>query len=197
MFITFEGIDGSGKTTQIQKLKKYLEDKGQDVLLIREPGGTDFSEKMRDLLLDVNNDINSVSELFLFECARADLTQKKIIPALEQGKHVICDRFFDSTSAYQGYGRGLDLDKIFIAHKLATYNIEPDLTFYLRVQLSTSELRNAEKRKDRMESAGKEFFQKVINGFDDLADRFPGRIKVINGELDPEKVFEKVISYLS
>ena len=196
MFISFEGIDGSGKTTQIQNLKKFFEDRGDEVVLVREPGGTDFSEKIREFLLDKNNDIGTEAELFLFEAARSDLTRKIIKPALADGKVVICDRFFDSTSAYQGYGRGLDLSKVFSVHDIATGSLSPNVTFYLRISLATSLARNIDKAKDRMELAGDNFFEKVIHGFDDLAERFPKRIITINGEQDPEKVFSDLISHI-
>jgi len=158
MFITFEGIDGSGKTTQILMLKDYLDSIGCQTIFIREPGGTKFSEIIRDILLNKDIDINPTSELMLFEAARADLTHRVIIPALRKGIFVLSDRFFDSTTTYQGYGRRLDLNQIMGINEMATFGIEPDITFYLKLSLEESHKRSKHKKADRMERSGEEFF---------------------------------------
>jgi len=185
MFISFEGIDGSGKSTQIQLLKKYFQQNNKEVIVLREPGGTVLSELIRDLLLNKNLEITPQSELLLFNAARNDLLSKVIIPALKEGKIVLCDRFFDSTLAYQSYGRGIDIEKVNYINDFSTYSISPDLTFYLKIDLETSAKRNIDKRKDRIEKAGDDFFDRVKNGFDELSKKY-NRIKTVdaNGTID-------------
>ena len=141
MFITFEGIDGCGKSTQIGLLAEYLNSKGIENIMIREPGGTRFSEEIRKILLHSKKDINIISEMLLFEAARADLTHKVIKPALKKGFYVLSDRFYDSTTAYQGYGRGLPIDELEMIHKVATSGIVPDITFYLDLPLEVARKR--------------------------------------------------------
>lgn len=182
MFISFEGIDGSGKSTQISLLKDYLESKGKSVIILREPGGTPFAEGIREILLHSKDNINPVSELFLFEAARADLTQKVIKPALADNIIVLIDRFLDSTTAYQGYGRGLNVENITEINKFATTSLYPDITFYLSVSLEISEFRSKNKNRDRIENSGHQFFQKVINGFDKLCELEPDRFVKIYAE---------------
>jgi len=131
MFITFEGIDGAGKSTQVMKLKRQLLEQGREVMTLREPGGTPVAEQVRELLLETRHDITPVGELLLFSASRAELVQKVILPALEQGTDVILDRFFDSTTAYQGYGRGLDLGILAEINRIASCGLMPDITFYL------------------------------------------------------------------
>jgi dTMP kinase len=184
MFITFEGIDGCGKTTQLNLLKEYLEQKGKSVLTIREPGGTAFSEHIRDLLLHSEYRLNSLSELMLFEAARADLTEQVINPALKVGKFVLSDRFFDSTTAYQGYGRKLNLDMINRINLFATGGLEPNLTFYLRIGLETSLERTKSRYPDKIEKSGNEFYKRLLRGFDEIANKLPGRFFVIDSERD-------------
>lgn len=192
MFITFEGIDGSGKTTQIQLLKDYFISNGREVVTLREPGGTLFSEKIRELLLSKDFILNSFTELMLFEAARSYLTENIIKPALDEGKVVICDRFFDSTSAYQGYGRGMDKKLLTLCNQMAVSSVYPNITFYLNVNLSESKKRSKERIADRIESSGEEFFIRVQNGFDDLAKLYPERIKEIDANLDVESVFNQI-----
>jgi len=197
MFITFEGIDGAGKTTQINLLKSYLESKNKEVLSIREPGGLSFSEKIRAILLDTKTEINSTTELFLFEAARSELTEKIILPALKENKIVICDRFFDSTSAYQGFGRGLNIDNINYLNKVATQNLVPDLTFYLDIPISQSLNRNIDKVKDRMESNTLDFITNVKLGFDTLSEKFPERIKRIKADESIDQVHQNIIKHIN
>lgn len=170
MLISFEGIDGSGKSTQIALLQNALIKLGKKVQVFREPGGTDVSEQIREILLSVKNEIDPTTELLLFSAARSQLISQKVIPALENGEFVILDRFYDSTTAYQGYGRGsLPLDEIKRINEAASHHKAPDLTFYLRLSFEESEKRRAHLNKDRMEQAGEEFFKKVIFGFDEIA----------------------------
>jgi len=197
MFITFEGIDGAGKTTQINLLKEYFENNGKSVLSLREPGGLKFSEQIRNILLDNKTEINNTTELLLFQAARSELTEKVIIPAINENKIVICDRFFDSTTAYQGFGRGIDLDHIFFLNKISTKNLIPDFTFYLKIPIEASLNRNQNKAKDRMESNSLEFIKKVKFGFDSLAQMYPNRIKVINADDTIENIHNNILKYLS
>ncbi len=196
MFITFEGIDGSGKTTQILLLKDYLESLGCKTLFIREPGGTKFSEIIRDILLSENLEISPISELMLFEAARANLTSEVIIPALRKGFFVLCDRFYDSTTAYQGYGRQLDLAQVMVINEMATFGIEPDITFYLRLPLEESKKRSKHKKADRMERSGEEFFLRVISGYDELAKREHHRIKVIDASGSINDTHKQILSHI-
>ncbi len=193
MLITFEGIDGSGKTTQINLLAEYLQAKSNDVLVLREPGGTELSEQIRELLLSNKNEINSHSELFLFEAARSDLVSKVIKPALQEDKIVICDRFYDSTTAYQGYGRGLPLDTINMINSFATFGIVPDITFYLKVSIETSKERTKEKRLDRIENAGDSFFNKIITGFEKIASKEPDRFFIINSDDNIKNIHQNIL----
>ncbi len=195
MFISFEGIDGSGKTTQLQILATYLESIGYEVMLLREPGGVPLSESVRDLLLNSSEEINPITELLLFEASRSHLVHSLIKPAIAQGKIILCDRFLDSTTAYQGYGRGIDLDIINTFNSIATLGIMPDLTFYLDVDFATAENRSDRKIYDRIESAGKEFYLRVIQGFRELASNYPERIFRIDAsrELDVTSALIKQI----
>ncbi|MBS4001666.1 MAG: dTMP kinase [Desulfobulbaceae bacterium] len=197
MFITFEGIDGSGKTTQIKLLQDYIKSLGNQTVIIREPGGTPFSEIIRDILLNKDIEINPVSELLLFEAARANLTQQVIIPALKNGFYVLCDRFYDSTTAYQGYGRQLNLDEVLNCHKLATLGLKPDLTFYLKLSLDESLKRSAHKKADRMERAGREFFLRVLDGYDAIAESEPERFVIIDAAGDIEETHRKIVSFIT
>lgn len=196
MFITFEGIDGSGKTTQIKLLQDYIESKGYQTVIIREPGGTPFSEVIRELLLNRDIEINPVSELLLFEAARANLTEQVILPALKNGFFVLCDRFYDSTTAYQGYGRGLNLEEVLNCHKLATYGVKPDLTFYLKLTLEESLKRSKHKKADRMERAGKDFFFRVLAGYDAIAESEPERFVIIDAVGNIDETHKKIVSFI-
>lgn len=175
MFITFEGIDGSGKSTQISRLKERLEEEGRLVKVFRDPGGTVVSEQVREILLNPDYDIDPVTELLLFSAARSQLMAEKVLPGIEEGTIIILDRFYDSTIAYQGYGReSVALEEIHKINRIASHKRKPDLTVYMDIPLKKAKRRMA-KQKDRMEQAGDPFFKKVIQGFRDLAeteDRF-------------------------
>lgn len=188
MFITFEGIDGSGKSTQITRLREHLESKGIRVEVFRDPGGTDVSEEVRKLLLSPDYTVDAVTELLLFSSARSQLVAEKVLPALEDGSVVMLDRFYDSTTAYQGYGRGsVELDHIHKLNNIASHGRAPDLTIYMKVSLEEAKERMAQKEKDRIEQAGDDFFRKVVAGFDELA-RLHERFFTVDATLPQEQV---------
>ncbi len=191
LFITFEGADGCGKTTQLNLLKDYLLDKGYEVVVTREPGGKGLGEKVREILLNYDGVVSDRCESFLFLADRAQNVDIIVNPAVEAGKIVLCDRHTDSTVAYQGYGRGLDIEQINMLNALATKNQKPDLTLVFDVDIETS-MKRVGQNKDRMESAGKDFFNRVRNGYLELAKQEPQRIKVIDSTKTIEEVFEDV-----
>jgi len=190
-FITFEGIDGSGKTTQLQLAERFLSQEGKSLLVLREPGSTPLSEKIRDILLDPGLSINPVSELMLYVAARSELVREVVAPAIESGEIVLCDRFYDSTTAYQGYGRGIDTKLISQLNELATGRYRPDLTFLIDVDYETS-LTRRKKKADRLEAEKREFFDKVRNGFLQIARNEPDRIVVIDGKKPADEIFNIV-----
>lgn len=164
IFITLEGGDGAGKTTHLMSLAEKLRQMGREVLIIREPGGTAIGEKIRNILLDNDNEeMTARTELLLYEAARAQIVSEKIKPALESGKVVLCDRFFDSTIAYQGYGRGLDVEEIKKANLFATDNLVPDRTVVIFTDTVANSIYRATKNDgaDRIEAEGEAFQKKV------------------------------------
>lgn len=190
--ISFEGIDGSGKTTQINLLKNRLEADGYDVRLFREPGGTELSEVIRGLLLNPEMEIHPVTEILLFSSARSQLIAEKVLPLKDTNAIIILDRFYDSTVAYQGYGRAsVALEQVHHINRIASHGIVPDITFYLRVDLETAEHRRSAFAKDRMENSGDDFFRKVIYGFDELAASEP-RFRTIDARQSAELISETV-----
>ncbi len=195
MFITFEGADGCGKTTQIKLIDEYLRSKGYKTLLTREPGSKGLGEKIREILLNYNGEVSSRCESFLFLADRAQHVDCIIKPALQEGTIVLCDRHTDSTVAYQGYGRGLDIEEIKKLNALATGGLKPDLTIVFDVDIETSQARVG-KNKDRMESAGVEFFKRVRAGFLEIAKKEPGRVKVINSSDTIENIHKKVVELI-
>jgi dTMP kinase len=199
MFITFEGIDLSGKSTQCELLKKYLIKLGKDVLMLREPGGTKISERIREILLDRGSDgMVGLAEFFLYSAARAQLVETVIKPALAEGKVVICDRFDDSSTAYQGYARKLGVEKVEAINAIATGGLQPDLTFFIDIPVEESlkRLKSAGKLKDRIEAQGNEFFRDVREGYLQLATRLHhggiDRFKIINGLDDIVNIERKI-----
>lgn len=181
LFITFEGIDGSGKSTQVTALKDFLEGKGLQVLLVREPGSTVIGEKIRSILLDkANSGMTSEAELLLYEAARSQNVSEVIRPALQRGRIVICDRFYDSTVAYQGYGRGLDLDAVNFLNRYATGGLEPDITFLLDLPAKSAwdRMNVREGSQDRLEIEGLGFMDKVRAGYLELSSRHARMIKL-------------------
>ena len=192
LFITFEGADGCGKTTQIKLLDNYLKNKGYETLLTREPGAKGLGEKIREILLNYDGEVSSQCESFLFLADRAQHIDCIIKPALELGKIVLCDRHIDSTVAYQGYGRCLDLEKIHYLNNIATSGLKPDLTIIFDIDVKTS-MQRVGSTKDRMESAGEEFFNRVRNGYLKIAELEPNRVKVLSSSDTIENINKKVI----
>lgn len=201
MFITFEGIDGSGKSTQIELLKERLGHEGHEVSVFREPGGTLVSEEVREILLNTDAEIDPVTELLLFSAARSQLISEKVIPLLERNAFVILDRFYDSTTAYQGYGRAsLSLKHIQEINEIASHQQQPDLTFYLKLSLEEAQQRTQGQHKDRMERSGEEFFKKVIKGFDALSvseERFVTLDATAPRERIHQKIWDQVASRIA
>lgn len=206
MFITFEGIDGAGKSTQVKKLSKYLTEKGHDVLTLREPGGTAVAEKIRGLLLESKHDITPIGELLLFSASRAELVQNVIIPELERNKVVILDRFYDSTTAYQGYGRGLDLQVLQKINSISSFGLEPDLTFFLDISPEDALIRKfseksiplafEENELDRMESSGLAFYQRVRDGYLKLVESNE-RFVLLNANEKPRNIHSQIVAKLN
>lgn len=175
-FISFEGGDGSGKSTQIQILREFLEDRGYDVIITREPGGTPISEKIRSIILDkANSEMDDMTEALLYAAARAQLVSQVIRPALEEGKVVICDRFVDSSLAYQAYARGLG-DSVKTINAFAVGDCMPDLTILLKVNPQVGSSRIGNRERDRIELASSDFHKKVYEGYLQLEKLYPERI---------------------
>jgi len=195
LFITFEGADGSGKSTQLKMAAEFLNTKGFEVVSTRDPGGTPLGLKIREILLHHDGKIADKCELFLYLADRAQHIDEKIIPALEEGKVVLCDRYVDSTLAYQGYARGIDMQEILMLNNLVAKNLMPDLTFVFDVSSEVADKRVGS-TKDRLESEAKEFHQNVRHGFLDLAKKFPDRIKVLDSNQKIENVHTDVIKIL-
>jgi dTMP kinase len=207
MFITFEGLDFSGKSTQATILVEKLRSTHAVVHLLREPGGTDISERIRDILLDKQNlHMDEAAELLLFSAARSQLVKEVIVPALRRGEIVVCDRYYDSTTAYQGYGRELPLDAVKSINRLATEGVDPDLTFFIDIPVDEIEQRKMRTGMmlDRMESSGRAFYTRVRNGYHEIARRENQRFIVIDGMKNVDeiaggiwKVVEKKLTVIS
>lgn len=197
MFITFEGIDGCGKSTQAQMLVERLRQGSERVCLFREPGGTRLSERVRTILLDPHLDIHPLPELLLFSSARAQLVREAIRPELDQGAIVVCDRFFDSTTAYQGAGRRLaDLEWMHAFNLRVTGGLIPDRTYYLAISPSAALKRRAERADlhDRMEGADAAFYRRVISAYEELAEAEPSRFVRLDGALSIDELHSAVWS---
>ena len=192
LFITFEGADGCGKTTQIELLDKYLQEKGFKTLVTREPGAKGLGEKLREILLNYDGEVSPNCESFLFLADRAQHVDCVIKPALKKGIIVLCDRHTDSTVAYQGYGRQLDIEQIKKLNKIAVNSLKPNLTIVFDIDIETS-MQRVGKTKDRMESAGSEFFNRVRNGYLAIAKEEPNRVKVINSADTIENIHKQVV----
>jgi len=187
-FVTFEGSEGSGKSTQSAFLAEYLKVRGYDVLYIREPGGTPISEHIRSILLDQHNAaMGGFCELLLYMAARAQVVRDIIKPALKSGKIVICDRFLDSTIAYQGYGNGVDIGMIKNIGKFATQSIKPDLTIIFDIETEKG-LSRTNRVKDRIEQRTLSYHQKVRKGYLELAKKEPKRIRLITVNKSIEEI---------
>jgi len=199
LFITFEGIDGCGKSTQCELLRNYLEDSGREFIFVREPGGTVIGERIREILLDKKNtQMTPRTELLLFEAARAQITDEVIRPALDAGKIVLCDRFFDSSSAYQGMARGMGMDLVEELNMAATGGLKPDITFFFDISASEALARRGRRGEasDRIELAGLKFQEDVRQGYLKLAAGSDGRIVTIDASKGIEEIYEVIMSTL-
>ncbi len=194
--ITFEGSEGSGKSTQIQLAQQYLEEKGQNVLFLREPGGVKISETVRDLLLD-NNIVNMSRECetLLYMAARAQLVKEVMIPKLKSGTLILCDRFLDSTIAYQGYGNGVDIEEIKNIGAFATRDCRPDLTLLFDLDVEEG-FRRINRPKDRIENRSLEYHNRVRKGYLKIAKQDPARIKIIDAARSKEEIQALIIKYM-
>lgn len=196
LFISFEGVDGSGKSTQISKLKNYLEESGYNVVLTREPGGTRIGEKIRTVILDPdNNEMSAMTEAFLYAASRVQHVTEVIKPAVDAGKIVICDRFVDSSIAYQGYGRNLG-ESIEIINSYAVQNMMPDLTFLMKVKPDVGNDRISNREKDRIELEAQDFHMAVYNGYEELEKRFPDRIKGVDASRSIDEIHDEIVLYI-
>ena len=195
LFITFEGIDGCGKSTQCEMLKEYLKDNNKDFIFVREPGGTVIGERIREILLDKKNtQMTARTELLLFEAARAQITDEVIKPALEEGKIVLCDRFFDSSSAYQGMARGMGMEFVAGLNMAATGGLKPDVTFFFDISAEEALERRGKRGEasDRIELAGLKFQEDVRRGYLELAKESDGRVITIDATKEIDEIFEVV-----
>lgn len=194
-FITFEGVEGCGKSTQMARLRAWMEEGGLPVLATREPGGTKVGEGIRELLLAPRDEgLDAATELLLYEAARAQHVSEVIRPALEAGVHVLCDRFFDSTTAYQAFGRGLDEEMVRELNRMASGGIVPDLTLLFSVAIEEGlDRARGESAGDRLEGESLAFHRRVQAGFEALAKREPGRFRM-PGEGAIEQVHQEVVN---
>lgn len=195
MFITFEGIDLSGKSTQAKLFFEYLKKKKKKVILLREPGGTEISEQIREILLHRSGSkMSDMTEFLLFSAARSQLTGEVIKPHLDKGYTVICDRYFDSSTAYQGYGGKVDRDTIKKINSIASGNLFPDLTFLINITYKESVKRKKGNRKaDRIEQKKSTYFNKVVTGYLDIASKNKKRVKVLDGTDTIEHIHSKIV----
>lgn len=192
LFITFEGADGCGKTTQLKLLAEYLTQKGYEVVITREPGAKGLGEKIREILLNYEGDVSDRCESFLFLADRAQHIDMIVNPAVEAGKIVLCDRHTDSSVAYQGYGRQLPVERIKRLNEIAVNGRHPDLTLIFDIDVETS-MRRVGQEKDRMESAGTEFFNRVREGYLEIAKQEPKRVKVLDASKSIDEIHADVI----
>lgn len=194
LFLTLEGVDGCGKSTQLSRLTKYLEEKGLDVLLTREPGGCAISEQVREMLLSPENkEMSAETEMLLYAAARTQHITEKILPALEAGKVVLCDRYLDSSIAYQGYGRQLGEERVRQANWYAQERCMPDATFLflLEVERSFERIQKGRDHTDRLEQEGRNFFERVDFGFHALAQK-EERVRIIDASGNVEQVWAEL-----
>ncbi len=180
--MTFEGLDGCGKSTQMNFLSEYLEQKGIEYIVTREPGGSPIGEKIRQILLDTDNGAMSAhTELYLYAAARVQHVEQTILPALRSGKVVLCDRYIDSSVAYQGFGRELGYEAVMEANRYAVEKCPPDVTFFFNVKYEDALYRKRKRtQKDRLEQEDEHFFHRVYRGFSEQAERFPERIRTLD-----------------
>ena len=198
LFITMEGTDGAGKSTQLKLLNEYLKNKGFDVVFVREPGGTNISEKIREIILDIENkEMHYMTEALLYAASRAQLVNEVINPNLKKGAIVICDRFVDSSIVYQGIARNLGVDVIKKINNIATGGLIPDITFFLDLSPKDAIKRKKEQKQlDRLESEKAHFYQKVYDGYKMLIKQNSERIKVIDANKSIEEMHKDIIKNL-
>jgi len=193
-FITFEGIDGCGKSTQAKLLLEYMNKSGVETILVREPGGTNISESIREILLHSSSgQMGDRTESLLMTASRTQLTQEVIIPNMDQGKFVIADRYSDSTLAYQGGGRNLDIEWLIELNNYATFTLLPDITFFVDIR-SEEALRRLDSNKDRIEGEGIEFQARVRKTYHELAERFNDRYVILDGYGEIDDIHQKVLN---
>jgi len=193
-FITFEGIDGCGKSTQARLLLEYMNKSGVETILVREPGGTNISESIREILLHSSSgQMGDRTESLLMTASRAQLTQEVIIPNMDQGKFVIADRYSDSTLAYQGGGRNLDIEWLIELNNYATFTLLPDITFFVDIRPEEA-LRRLDSNKDRIEGEGIEFQARVRKTYHELAERFNDRYVILDGYGKIDDIHQKVLN---
>lgn len=198
-FITFEGGEGSGKTTVIEKVENYYLEKGFNVVRTREPGGSKIAEDIRNIILDVDNvNMDPITEAMLYAASRRQHLVEKVTPYLEKGYIVLCDRFIDSSLAYQGYARGLGIDKVYQMNLMATNGLLPDVTIYVDVkpEVGLSRIKSNNREQNRLDLEKLSFHQNVYEGYHQVAQMFNDRFKVINGEQTREQVFNDTIKVL-
>ena len=195
IFITFEGADGCGKTTQLELIKKYLDDKGYKTLKTREPGATELGLELRKILLHYEKPVSDAAETYLYLADRAQHVEFEIKPALDEGSIVLCDRFTDSTLSYQGYARGQNLDTIKKLNEIATGGLKPDLTIVFDIDSEIAQKRLGD-TKDRLEKEGLEFHKALRLGYLEIAKKDSKRVKVINSNDSIENIHKKVVDLI-
>jgi len=199
LFISFEGADGTGKSTQVRLLAEYLRSAGYDVLLTREPGGTPISEKIREIILDPSNsEMDAHTEALLYAASRAQLVSEVLRPAIESGKIVICDRFMDSSIAYQGFARGLGSDNIRTINEFAVHGLQPDITFFMDLAPEKAMQRvERQGNKDRLEAEKMEFHDKVYRGFLELSEIYKNRYVRIDASESIQDISDRIKKYFT
>lgn len=201
LFITLEGGDGAGKSTQIDNITRFFEEKGLVVVHTREPGGTDISEKLRDILLDRHNEeMSPVTEMLIYAASRAQHVREKVLPALERGEIVICDRFTDSSVAYQAYGRNLG-DMVAEVNAYATGGLTPDITFWMDIDPEAGRARvsariSGESEPDRLEAEKLDFHYRVYDGYKRICENDPDRVKRIDASMSVDEIKDRIYAYL-
>ena len=193
-FITMEGPDGSGKSTQIQLLRDYLSEKGYDIIVCREPGGTKISEAIRQVILNKEfTEMGNMTEMLLYAAARAQLMEEVIRPALNEDKIVICDRFVESSAVYQGIARGMGIDLVYEVNQYAIGDTLPDLTIMIDIDAETGISRKKKQAElDRMEREAIDFHEKVVSGYREIADKYPERILRIDGNRSIDNIHAQI-----
>lgn len=196
IFITLEGPDGAGKSTQIENIKSYFENAGREVVVSREPGGTPISEKLRNIVLDNGNaEMDDITEMFVYAAARAQHVSEKIRPALDKGSVVVCDRFVDSSIAYQGYGRNLG-DQVAEVNRYATGGLEPDVTFFMDLDPEIGRSRIGKDVRDRLEQQKLDFHYRVYEGYKAICEKYPERVVRIDATRTIDEIKEDIYSKL-